>query len=462
MYKSIIHSYIEEHRNEIINTLKDLIKIPSVRSTAKDNAPFGKECNRVLEYTRNLYEENGFDTDLYSSDGYLLSYYGDYDSSIGIFAHADVVSCANDWNFTSPFEAIEKDGFVIGRGALDDKSAVVVSLYCAKMLKELNIPFNKKLVCFTGANEESGMADIKAYTKSHTPPEFAFVADTAFPPYIGNKGLLMFKAVCNTPLAPIKSFCGGQPGSVVGNAELSIEYDDKLYSKLCKYAGERLTVLRDDENIILKASGIPRHTALPEGSLNAGSIITKALLNSGFSDDGQIEFTAGILSDYYGGTLGIANDDPLFGKLTCVNYKIDTVEGKLVLDFNLRCGKEVDMKSLKSSIIKKFAENNWDVEIEREEKAHSISPDNPMLKKCMDSYRNFTGDSDAIWQINAGGTYARYLPCAIETGPTMIWREPDGTKAGHGGAHQPDECISIDGFFQALELTMLMLVECGK
>ena len=29
-------------------------------------------------------------------------------------------------------------------------------------------------------------------------------------------------------------------------------------------------------------------------------------------------------------------------------------------------------------------------------------------------------------------------------------------------AHQPDECISIDGMLKALELTMLMLLVCDK
>lgn len=39
---------------------------------------------------------------------------------------------------------------------------------------------------------------------------------------------------------------------------------------------------------------------------------------------------------------------------------------------------------------------------------------------------------------------------------------PNGLTQGHGGAHQPDECISIDGMLEALELTMLMLLECDK
>lgn len=83
--------------------------------------------------------------------------------SIGLFWHSDVVAVNNDWIHTSPFIPIEKDGFIIGRGVLDDKAAIIISLYCAKILKELNIPFNSQLIMFTGSNEETGMEDIDNY-----------------------------------------------------------------------------------------------------------------------------------------------------------------------------------------------------------------------------------------------------------------------------------------------------------
>ena len=86
-----------------------------------------------------LIKKNGFETDLKQNGGYLLSYFGTGEKSLGIFAHADVVPVSDDWLFTKPFEPMEKGGCIIGRGALDDKSAVVLSLYCAKILKELNI-----------------------------------------------------------------------------------------------------------------------------------------------------------------------------------------------------------------------------------------------------------------------------------------------------------------------------------
>ena len=77
IFKEQIHDYIHQHKDEIVNILKELIRIPSVRSEAEENAPFGAECARVLEFTKNLYEDNGFDTELDREGGYLLSYYGE-------------------------------------------------------------------------------------------------------------------------------------------------------------------------------------------------------------------------------------------------------------------------------------------------------------------------------------------------------------------------------------------------
>ena len=94
--KNQIHDYIQEHKKELVDTLKELIKIPSVRGETKENAPFGEECARVLEFTKNLYEDNGFDTELDREGGYLLSYYGEGKRSLGIFAHADVVPVNDD------------------------------------------------------------------------------------------------------------------------------------------------------------------------------------------------------------------------------------------------------------------------------------------------------------------------------------------------------------------------------
>ncbi len=441
-YKVQIHNYVQNHKDEIVETLKELIKIPSVRSEVEENAPFGKECARLLRLIEQLYKDNGFETELDSNGGYLLSYYGKGEKTLGIFAHADVVSVGDDWVLSKPFESLEKDGCLIGRGTLDDKSAVVISLYCAKILKELNIPFGSRLIMFTGSNEESGMQDIKNYISAHTPPDFSLVADTGFPAYRGDKGILRFIATSPFVLKEIDNFRGGTAFNII-LGEATAKYKDQVIAE----------------------KGISKHGALPEGSLNAGYLLAKKLLENKDlckEDKTQIGFVADTLEKYYGEVFGIENNDPVFGRLTCTNGIVETNDQKFSLCFDMRYGMSVDIEDAKSKIIKYFAENGWSVEFVKQRSPFCVSEDNPYLVSCLEVYKSFTGAKNATVNINAGGTYAAHLPCAIEIGTTLSQNKSFNLPSGHGGAHQPDEYININGLLQAIELTALMLLECDK
>lgn len=441
-YKERIHNYIVRNKDEIVNILKELVKIPSVRGEASPDAPFGKACAEVLEYTQMLYQENGFETELDKEGGYLLSYYGNGAKSLGLFAHADVVPVSDDWTFTEPFTPLLKDGFLFGRGVWDDKSAIVISLYCAKMLNELDIPFHSRLVCFTGANEESGMEDIKSYASKHKAPDFSLVCDTAFPLYRGDKGILRFVAKSLSPLKEIDDFSGGGAFNII-LGEASAKYKNQTFSE----------------------KGISRHGALPEGSVNAGYLMAKKLLEIEDlckEDKTKIKFVAETLEKHYGEVFGIENEDSVFGKLTCTNGIIKTIDRKLNLCFDMRYGISVDIEDVKNKITGYFAANGWQVEFVKQQAPFCLSEDNKYLLACLETYSCFTGANSDSTYINAGGTYASHLPCAAEIGTTLRGGTPNGLTQGHGGAHQPDECISIDGMLEALELTMLMLLECDK
>lgn len=441
-YKEQIHNYVQGHKEEIVETLKELIKIPSVAGAPEENAPFGRECAKVLEFTQQLYGNNGFETELDRNGGYLLSYYGKGNKTLGIFAHADVVPVGDDWVLGKPFEPTERDGCIIGRGALDDKSAVVISLYCAKILKELNIPFGSRLVMFTGSNEESGMEDINNYISAHTPPDFSLVADTAFPLYRGNKGILRFTAKSNIPLKEITDFCGGSAFNIIlGKA--SLKYNNVQYTE----------------------NGISKHAALPEGSVNAGYLLAKkfsemAELNA--SDRKQMAFVADVLEKYYGEIFDIENVDTDFGRLTVANGIIKNDNQRLTLSFDIRYGAAANIEVVKEKIVRLFEQNNWSVDFVQEARPFIVAEDNPYITKCLNIYREFTGDMNAQSHINAGGTYARYLPCATEIGSSLCNTAPSGLLSGHGGVHQSDEYININGLLGAIELTALMLLECDK
>lgn len=440
-YTEKIHNYVDAHREEILNTLKELVKIPSVRGNSEDGAPFGKKCADVLEYIQNLYAENGFETELDKDGGYLLSYFGKGERKLGIFAHADVVSVNDDWIYTAPFEPTEKDGYLIGRGVLDDKSAVVISLYCAKMLRELKIPFNSTLVMFTGSNEESGMADLDNYLKKHTAPDFSLVSDTAFPLYHGDKSGMNCWVTFNTELRDIQNFCGGTAMNVT------------LGKALAEVNGETLNEI-----------GISRHSALPEGSVNAGCLLAKKISERKDiceTDRKQMILITRVLERYYGEVYGIEHSDE-FGKLTCTNGVIKTENGKIKLGLNLRFGLSADVDNIKKRICDFYKNYNCTVEFEEEKRGYIVPKNNKYIEACLKAYTGYTGDKKPQTYINAGGTYARKLPCAAEAGTSLSGGVLQGMPQGHGRVHQSDECINIEGLFNAVELTANMLIECDK
>ena len=441
--KELIRRYMLDRKEEIIKTLTELIKIPSVRSEAASGAPFGKSCADVLHFTKELYEKHGFKTGLDREGGYLLAYYGEGEKSLGLFAHGDVVPAAKDWILTPAFEPVINDGFIFGRGAEDDKAAIVISLFCAKAIRELNLPFSGRLVMFTGANEETGMADVRNYVSTHTPPDFSLVCDSAFPLYRGDKGTLRFWATQNVPMEKVSDFSGGSAFNII--------------------LGEVKAMIGEE---VFTEKGISKHGALPEGSVNAAYLMAKKLASSpllGCYDREQMKFISDLLENYYGEIFGIENTDADFGRLTVTNGIVKTENGKISLSFDMRYGKAVDVEAAKQKISDLFLSHGWSVSIDSDKHPFCIPSDDPYLLACLETYKRCTGDLGAKPQINAGGTYARYLPRAVEIGVSLNGdRLPFALPEGHGGVHQPDEYLSVEGLLNAAELTLLMLLECDK
>ena len=466
-FKEEIHNYIELNKEEILKTLKELVKISSINGEKLENAPFGKECATVLEFTQELYRKNGFETELDQNGGYLLSYFGDGEKSLGIFSHADVVPVNDDWIYTKPFEPLEKGGCIIGRGTLDDKSAVVISLYCAKILKELNLPFNSRLVLFTGADEESGMRDLKNYMSSHKTPDFSLVPDTCFPIYRGNKGRLSFTVKSKKKLTNGITVKGGTGASVIGGVNVTLPYYDSLFNEIIAINNDKIKASENDGIINVSGSGIAKHSAIPEGAVSALAVISKefAQLNNLSQDDRKLfselfEMSENLFGEFFG--IEEQNDD--FGKLTCVLTKIETDnDGFLTAHFNIRYIDAMKKDEMICNIEEKFNNMGWEKPlISGYSLPHTLSYDNKFVKALLSVYSEYTGKANPDCYINAGGTYRQYLKNALETGTTLCWNKDFDLPKGHGAVHQPDECINIDGFLNAIELTALMLIKADE
>ncbi len=465
-YKTQISEYISKHKNQIISELMELIRIPSVRGNGSFGAPFGDECKKALIYARNLYEKNGFEVTENLDDGYFLSHYGNGLNTIGIFSHIDVVPVDDNWIFSKPFEPTIKDGYLFGRGSIDDKSGMIISLYILKMCKELNIPLKNKIVAFTGSNEESGMEDIKAFVKGNSLPKFSLVPDSAFPVYNGNKGILIFNATSKDTFSnEIIEFSAENKSNIPANAILKVRFSNKLYDELLCKMSDNIQIEADENEITVISLGVSRHSALPDGAINAIGIIARLFADCesiSCKDREIFRFISLLCDDFYGEKIGISCLDENFGKLSCANVGITLENNHIALSFNIRFGKCTELSDLKKQISSFFSENNYDISFQRESIPRLTDANSPYIQKCLSVFCDYSLCKDAKARINAGGTYAMYLPLSAETGTSLYLSLPEYMPQGHGHVHQPDECINIDELLKALELNMLMLLECDK
>ena len=112
--------YLEAHRDELLEHLASLIRIPSVEGAPAPGAPFGREVARCLEKMLTLCERLGLRTG--SMDGRVgWCEYGAGEEMIAVLAHLDVVPAGEGWTEAAPFAGEGKNGRIYGRGAVDDK-----------------------------------------------------------------------------------------------------------------------------------------------------------------------------------------------------------------------------------------------------------------------------------------------------------------------------------------------------
>lgn len=463
-YTDTIHAFVDAHKDEMIRALKELVRIPSYRTEAAENAPFGEGCAKVLAACEALFRENGFAVSPDHEGGYLLAAYGDGDTSIGVFSHADVVAPGENWHDGAPFEPTEKDGFLIGRGVMDDKSAVVASLFAMKAIRELRLPVKSRIVSFVGAGEETGMDDLDAFLSKHPRPDFSLVPDSGFPLYRGDKGRVLLEATARTRLHDILDFSGGQSVNIIlGSAAVKLNNSGHTFDFLLQSTPANIAVKAENDTLILTATGISAHASMPEGSLNAGYVLTAFLAQCPAlceHDRAVMETLSRWLGDPYGAALGIDSTDPDFGKLTCANGTIRMADGKLALTFDIRYGTVTDKAAICAGAGKVFAESGFDCEVCAAFSPYAYPADDPFVRAVLETYREFTGDTDAVSLLNGGATYAHKLRNALEIGPVLWWEPPFPVLPGHGNVHQPDEMIPLDGFAGAVELLIRMLLRC--
>lgn len=467
----LFDNWIKDNKEAVVEKWKKLAEIPSVKSAPTENAPFGEQCKKALVTAASYFDSEGFESKISKRNTYALCSYGKGEKKIGLFSHSDVVPVGDDWIYTKPFEPVVIDGTLIGRGVEDNKSGVMAAFCIFNFLKDKKITLNNKLELFIGSDEECGMDDLKDYLKEEKMPDVSLVPDADFPCSVGEKGIYHLMSESKSSLNSIISISGGQAYNIVlDSVEVIIPYSEKALEEIESKIAEKnnFNVTRKEDYLILNIKGVAKHASIPEGSVNAAFLAIELLLGCGFVSENDKSILSGakeLLACHYGKGLGIEHEDPVFGNTTCVNGLCRTEDGKLKLSFDIRYGDTVDPVELEQTADNNLNKNGF-LPVEKDNRpGFSIDKDSKYPVVFEDIYAELTGER--LERVTmAGGTYARKLKNAFSIGTSIIKKDRQTPvfkmPEGHGGAHQCDECIDIEGFFEAVRVLLNYILACDE
>ena len=456
-----IESYVEAHWDEVVGDIDELVRVESVEDleAAAEGAPYGPGPREALTRALGIARRMGLDThDCEGHVGYA-DLPGRSDTQIGIIGHVDVVPAGTGWNFPA-HEVTRKDGYLIGRGVLDDKGPIVVALHAVKFWKDRaaaeggKLPYTVRVLF--GANEETNMKDVDYYRAHHDDPAFLFTPDSQFPVGYGESG------ICSGTLksgvfygGSILEFEGGQAfnavaaqaSAVVRQGRYPFDGDDYDEIQVEEYRGgiARIT-----------AAGKAAHASTPELGRNAIGILVDYLLENEAGSDAERAFLE-LLQKLHGATdgsgLGVACEDEHFGALTAVGglasfEKIDLNKGRLCQTIDFRYPTTITSAEIEKRMQARAAEIGATFTMEHDKAPFLMDPESAAVRALLDAYNEATGENRS-GVTSKGGTYARMFTTGVSFGVEKPWEEQPSWV---GSMHGPDEGVSEDALKQAFSI----------
>ena len=448
-----IDRFVEENTEAIKRDIARLVAINSVEGEASEDAPFGPGPRDALKLGLQIARELGLGAvDCEGRIGYAAL--GEGEKYLATITHLDVVPVADGWT-GDPFVMREKDGWLLGRGVLDDKGPSVLCLYALKYLKGKEIPLRYPIRALLGANEETGMADVTYYLENYPAPVFCFSPDADFPLVNGEKGIFHGTLRSRVALDKIVDIHGGVAANAIPQKAEALVKAAQLRS-----AG-RVTAEPAGEGLWkLTAEGVAGHASMPAGTVNAIGVLVDYLLdNKVCSGDEEklLELLAALHRHTDGSGLGVQADDGLFQPLTIVGGLIGVEDGVLSQSLDSRYPTNTSGAQIAAGIQAK-AGDLATVTLERDAAPFYMPLDNPAIQACIGAYNAVTGENAEPFTIG-GGTYARDFPNAVSFGPEHFDRPvPDFV----GPIHGADEGACLEWLLEALKVYILALIELEK
>ena len=463
MLKAEAKAFVEKNWEDIVKDIESLVAIRSVEDLdhATDEMPYGPASYEALCKGVEIAERLGLDA--HNCDGHIgyADVPGDSERQIAMIAHTDIVPEGSGWTF-DPFKLTRKDGYLIGRGVLDDKGPFVLELYCAKFFAERAARTGERLPytirCIIGNNEETEMADVEWYLERYPQPEFLFSPDADFPLICGEKGGYSATIRSGKVSDVIVDFCGGTVGNAVaGEATALVRADAAALP-----AAERITVEAVEGGLArISAEGIGAHASTPAGSINAIGLLVDYLLENGLFSEGEksfLEMEKLVFGSTDGSTLDIAAKDDLFDPLTCIGGTIRTVDGVFEQTIDSRYPTSITGDEITRRVGALCRAHGCTLTVDLDMVPFSTDPNSDGIQALVRTYNEYTGRNDKPFTIG-GGTYARHFKAGGAFGPNdPNFPMPDWI----GAEHSADEGFSEEQFKRALEIYIVSVARLAE
>ncbi|MDD2215364.1 MAG: M20/M25/M40 family metallo-hydrolase [Eubacteriales bacterium] len=421
--KDRIDRFIEVKKDQIINDIFDLIRFESIHGRVREN----QSC---LKHFLQRASDMGFKTMVTKAFDAGVVEMGQGEEILGILVHLDVVDIGDPdkWE-TDPFEGVLRDGFLWGRGTVDDKGAAVMSLYAMKAVERLGLPFQRKVWLIVGTAEEGEWTDIENFKNEFPLPDFGFSPDGEFPIYNIENGYADIELHFYKDKEGISKLKGGlSPNTIPSKAEIRLE---------------------DGRSFIYH--GISAHSSTPENGDNAIIKLCKNLSREVEFD--FVRFVNHCLGqDYYVGKLAIDDGRDSFngeyvGRTTVVPTVISSdYEGvKLIVNIRQKYG------TSKQDIMNAFAniaeEYSYKAILKDYLEPMRVSRNLPFLKIMNQVYERY--GLKGGFQVAAGTSYAKALKNFVSWGPVFL-TDPSC-------AHMENERLSVNTMILAAKLYAMFI-----
>ena len=470
-----VNNRIRENETEMLASLSKLISIPSVAVEAEgpgNPAPFGEDVDKAYRLMLDMAKEEGFDT--FDADGYggHIDFDGTEDGVIGVVGHLDVVPEGDGWDL-DPYGGEISDGYVHGRGAVDDKGPVIASFYAMKALKECGFEPAKTIRLILGLDEETNWNGMRYYLE-RTPdlPDAGFTPDGDFPVIRAEKGIMVFDIVAKLPKSrgkglELSSLTGGTAANAVPDFARAVISDTTggKYDRIREAAADCVSAYGWDlsckgvgRSLEITARGKAAHGARPELGQNAVSVLMEFLGRLQFLNDGVTDFidfyNERIGFDCHGERIGCALEDEESGKLVFNVGKAEIDKDAVRLTVNIRYPVSASGEEVYAGIMRVLDEYGYGIVKGLERLPINIDADDELVTTLMDIYRAQTGDTESQPLVIGGGTYARAMDNIVAFGA----RFPGEPELGH----QRNEKISVENMMKLTRIYAEAVYELAK